>query len=107
MLALTTEPASVVRAGYEAVYARRPLIVSAWSNLRQIFPYAVHVSNDSDSIVSGLELARDRLDELRATTADALREQRQRWDGQLVGMHAALRSEPNGVYARAAAGTSE
>jgi hypothetical protein len=27
---LTTEPTSVMRAGYEAVYARRPLLVSDW-----------------------------------------------------------------------------
>ena len=46
VLTLTTEPTSVMRAAYEAVYARRPLIVSDWPIDRVLFPQALHAANE-------------------------------------------------------------
>ncbi|MDQ2967053.1 MAG: hypothetical protein M3R37_01885, partial [Actinomycetota bacterium] len=59
------------------------------------------------SIAAGLELARDRIAELRAATADALFEQQRRWQEQLESMRSALADEVNDLYAGSAAGASE
>ena len=40
VLTLSTEPTSVMRAAYEAVYVGRPLTLSDWPGLRALFPYA-------------------------------------------------------------------
>lgn len=107
VLALTTEPSSVLRAGYEAVYARRPLIVSDWPNLREVFPYAVYVSNDAASIAAGLEFARDHLEELNAAAHDALTTQEDRWSEQLGSIRAALRGKTTSILANPAAAARE
>ena len=60
IMTLTTEPSSIMRAAYEAVYARRPLIVTDWPLGREVFPYAVHVHNDTESIAEGIRRARTR-----------------------------------------------
>jgi hypothetical protein len=79
VLTLTTEPTSVVRAGYEAVYAQRPLVVTDWPVLRETFPDAVHVANDAPSIARGLRDAISSHAELVAAAPDAATRQRQRW----------------------------
>ena len=38
IMTLTTEPSSIMRAAYEAVYARRPLIVTDWPLGRETVP---------------------------------------------------------------------
>ena len=58
VIGLTTEPTSVMRCAYEAVYARKPLLVSDWALCRELFPFAVPVSNDAQSIATGLKRAR-------------------------------------------------
>lgn len=82
VLTLTTEPASVMRAAYEAVYAARPLVVSDWPVARETFPCAVHVANDAASIAAGLEAVRARYDELVGATGRARALQVARWQGQ-------------------------
>jgi glycosyltransferase involved in cell wall biosynthesis len=90
VLALTTEPSSVVRAGYEAVYAERPLVVSDWPALREVFPHAVHVSNDAPGIAAGLRWAVAEHERLVRLAPEALALQRARWDDQLAALRAVI-----------------
>jgi hypothetical protein len=89
VLALTTEPTSVMRCGYEAVYSRRPLIVSDWPAGRDAFPHAVHAPNDAGHLASAVDLA---LSPARCDTALldlALKEQTYRWNQQLDALRSA------------------
>ena len=91
VVALTTEPTSVMRAAYEAVYARRGLVVSDWPALREVFPFAHHRGNDADAIAEGVRaaLAEDPVAaSQRAQGAVTL--QTARWDDQLDALRAAL-----------------
>jgi GT2 family glycosyltransferase len=90
MVVLTTAQTSVVRGGYEAVYARRPLVVSDTPALRQAFPLAVHVAGDAAAIAAGLADAVARHEVLRATSDAALELQRVRWEEQLSTLRAAI-----------------
>jgi hypothetical protein len=88
VVTLTTEPTSVMRAAYEAVYARRPLVVSDWPVARALFPHAAHTANDADSlahaiwsVVADYERYAGALDEARAVQLDRWEAQR----GALVG----------------------
>jgi glycosyltransferase involved in cell wall biosynthesis len=87
---LTTEPTSVMRAGYEAVYARRPLLVSDWPGLRIVFPHAVHVPNTAQGIADGVRRAVHDLERLRGLAAPAREEQEQRWRAQLADLRAVI-----------------
>lgn len=82
VLTLTTEPGSVMRAAYEAVYAGRPLVVSDWPLARQLFPAAVHVANRASAIAEGLAGVDHRYGELAARADDARRGQLARWEEQ-------------------------
>jgi glycosyltransferase involved in cell wall biosynthesis len=90
LLALTTEPTSVMRAAYEAIYANRPLIVSDWPLLRELFPFAIHVRNETSAIAEGLRRAATERNELRAAAGEARRLQEVRWDAQLGRLQEAL-----------------
>lgn len=83
VMVLTTEPASVVRGGYEAVWAERPLIVSDWPVLRDVFPDAVHVDNHAEAIARGVVAAQERRPALQAAAPAARERQRARWREQL------------------------
>jgi Glycosyl transferase 4-like domain len=89
ILALTTEPTSVMRAAYEAVYARRPLVVSDWPAGREAFPHAIHTENDAPKLAGSVESAlgagRDG-----ALLELAAKEQTHRWNQQLENMRAAI-----------------
>jgi glycosyltransferase involved in cell wall biosynthesis len=95
IMTLTTEPSSVMRAGYEAVYAGRPLIVTDWPVGRAVFPYAVHVTNDEAGIAEGVREVRERFAELEATTGQARALQLERWDRQLDELRMMLRLPPH------------
>lgn len=86
VVVLTTEPTSVMRAAYEAVYARRPLVVSDWPALREVFPYAVHVPNTPEGIARGVRRALDDLPALSAAAEPARQLQVQRWKTQLAAL---------------------
>lgn len=90
VLALTTEPSSVMRAGYEAVYAQRPLVVSGWPASRELFPHAVPVDNDAAGIAAGLRRAAAEHERLLAAAPAALALQRQRWERQLAALRRRL-----------------
>ncbi|WP_250444924.1 glycosyltransferase [Actinotalea sp. C106] len=91
LVSLTTEPTSIMRSAYEAVYARRPLVVSDWPSLREVFPHAHHASNDAASIATEIRAA---LDDVPSVQESALRAQENRWQAQLVDLRAALRLTP-------------
>ena len=91
VIALTTEPTSVMRAAYEAVYARRGLVVSDWPALREVFPRAHHRSNDAAAIADGVRAALAEDPAAAALRADdAATTQNARWDDQLHAMRTAL-----------------
>jgi Glycosyl transferase 4-like domain len=82
VLSLSTEPTSVMRAAYEAVYARRPLVVSDWPIDRELFPFALHAANDQAGLTAAIRsLAADY--GRYAASLEAARElQLERWDAQ-------------------------
>jgi glycosyltransferase involved in cell wall biosynthesis len=82
VMALTTESTSVVRAGYEAVYAGRPLIVSDWPTLRELFPYAVYTGHSAEALATAMGEGVERNAELVARAADARGRQLARWEEQ-------------------------
>lgn len=96
VLALTTEPGSVMRAAYEAVYAGRPLVVSGWPIARELFACAVHVDNDAGSIAKGLAEVLDRHDELAAAAPRARRAQLERWNAQERALRGLIRRALDG-----------
>ena len=83
LLVLTNRHDAVNRSAYEAVYARRPLVVSGTPPMRRLFPFAVHVENDARGIAAGLRTAAARHAELLAAAGDALALQEERWQSQL------------------------
>ncbi len=95
VLALTTEPTSVMRAAYEAVYAGRPLVVSDWPVLEALFPHAVHVGNHADGIAAGLSEALRRHAELVAACPAAAAVQRERWERQLTALSDLVGANPS------------
>ncbi len=95
VLTLTTEPSSVMRAAYEAVYTRRPLIVTDWPVGRTLFPYAVHVPNDPTGIADGVRRARESFSVLAGSTDDARALQLHRWEAQLHELRLMLRLSSN------------
>lgn len=90
VLALTTEPTSVMRVAYEAVWAGRPLIVSDWPALRHAFPYARHVGNDAAAIADGVRASIDDFATMTAAAGEARDVQMQRWEAQAARLSAAV-----------------
>lgn len=84
VLTLSTDVTAAMRAAYEAVYAQRPLVVSDSEERRRLFPYAIHVENDSAAIAEGVRQASERLAELYDFAPEALKLQRARLDEQLA-----------------------
>jgi glycosyltransferase involved in cell wall biosynthesis len=94
VLVLTKRADAVNRAAYEAVYARRPLVVSASAVMRLLFPHAIHVRNDPRAIAAGLRSAVRGYESLVAATPAALAEQEARWLQQLSVLRVRLRLTP-------------
>lgn len=90
VMALTTERTSVVRAGYEAVYSHRPLVVSDWPAAREAFPSAVFSGHDPDALVEALREAFTAHRQAPAVLAAAAAQQTQRWDAQAAALLARL-----------------
>jgi glycosyltransferase involved in cell wall biosynthesis len=99
VVALTTEPTSVMRCAYEAVYARKPLLISDWPLCRELFPFALAVSNDSASIAEGLRRAVSSLPALENHVDEALALQVGRWRSQFAALASALgQSQPSKAH---------
>lgn len=90
VLTLTTEPGSVMRAGCEAVWAGRPLVVSDWPDLAEAFPYAIRVANDPAAIAAGLRRLAGTYDRLVSEAPAAHRVQEARWRAQRAELLARL-----------------
>lgn len=90
LVALTTEPTSIVRAGYEAVYARRPLVISDWPQGRAVFAHAVPTKNEPASLAEALDVATQPGRRARARLDAARAEQLQRWNQQEEQLRDAL-----------------
>jgi glycosyltransferase involved in cell wall biosynthesis len=91
LMTLTTRRESVQRSAHEAVDALRPLVLSRWPHMRELFPHAVLVENNPASIAAGIEEALVRCDELSALAPEARDAQHRRWREQLGQLRAALR----------------
>jgi glycosyltransferase involved in cell wall biosynthesis len=89
VLTLTTEPHSVMRSAYEAVYAHVPVVMTDTAVLRGDFPYALFCENTGASIAAALRQALASQGELRARAPEAAALQRARWDKQLVALREA------------------
>lgn len=94
ILALTTEPTSVMRAAYEAVYAERPLIATDHEQNRKLFEHAILVDNDSAGIASGLRRALEDYETLVRVAGRARETQLERWEHQLSQLRGAISGEP-------------
>jgi colanic acid/amylovoran biosynthesis glycosyltransferase len=86
MLVLTTEKTSVPRAAFEAVEALRPLVLSDWQYLRELFPDAVFVDNAPAGVAAGVSEAVARHAELVAVARNARDAQHARWRDQLQAL---------------------
>jgi glycosyltransferase involved in cell wall biosynthesis len=82
-LVLTTATVSVPRSGFDAVAAGKPLVISDWPSLRDVFPEAIHVENTAPSIADGIaaalaggEVLRERADAARDRVATLWHSQR-------------------------------
>jgi len=100
VLALTTEPTSVMRAAYEAVYAYRPLLVSDWPALRETFPLAVPVRNDGQSIAEAVVDTLNDYDSQVQLLREARRLQEQRWADQLDDLRSIVLSPETALQSR-------
>jgi glycosyltransferase involved in cell wall biosynthesis len=90
VMTLTRRAESVPRSAHEAVDALRPLVLSDWPHVSELFPYAVLVDNDGRSIAAGIEEAFRRRDELSSLACEARAVQHRRWRDQLGQLRAAL-----------------
>ena len=92
VLTLTTEPLSVMRAAYEAVYAGRPLIVSDWPINRELFADAVHVDHRPEILAAGVQRIVDDYEDALARTGPARERQLARWEAQRAALFEAAAS---------------
>jgi glycosyltransferase involved in cell wall biosynthesis len=90
IMSLTNRPESVARSAHEGVDALRPMVISGGEHMRDLFPYAVFVENDADSVAAGVTEALQRCPELSEKALEARAVQHRRWQGQLGDIHAAL-----------------
>lgn len=90
VMTLTRRPESVQRSAHEAVDALRPLVLTNWPHIGELFPHAVLVENDATSIRHGIEDAFARCSELSSLAPDARSLQHARWQRQLGELQAAL-----------------
>jgi glycosyltransferase involved in cell wall biosynthesis len=95
VLTLTERRQSVPRSAYEAVYAERPLVTTDWPHMAELFPHAMRVTNNANSIAQGLRRALASNGELQEAARAALELQLARWDGQVEQLRRAI-GAPNG-----------
>jgi glycosyltransferase involved in cell wall biosynthesis len=93
VMTLTRRPESVQRSAHEAVDALRPLVLTDWPHMGELFPHAVLVDNDAASIRGGIEQAFERCSELSSLASEARTVQHDRWRRQLGELQQALALE--------------
>lgn len=82
VVVLTTEPTSVVKAGYEVVYAERPLLLSDWPAGRETFPAAAFAENTGPALAHAIRTALSDLDAMVEGAPAARALQEHRWAAQ-------------------------
>lgn len=92
VVTLTTEPLSVMRAAYEAVYAGRPLVVSDWPVNRQLFPDAMHVGHPPKDLIDGIHSVCADYEVAMSKTGSARVRQVDRWEEQRLAVVDAIAS---------------
>ncbi len=98
LLALTTEPTSVMRAAYEGAFARRPMVLTDWPALTELFPESVFVPNTTQGIKSGLQDAVKGYTEMRSSTPIVANKALRRWVSQCASLRLALGlTKPDGL----------
>lgn len=90
VMSLTNRPESVARSAHEGVDALRPMVISGGPHMRDLFPHAVFVENQPESIAAGVTEALRRCRELSEQAIEARSVQHRRWREQLADIHAAL-----------------
>jgi hypothetical protein len=90
VLSLTRRPEAVSRATYEGVYALRPVVTSQSELTDRLFPHAIRVANDKDSIAAGVKEAIVRHHELVGVSQTARKLQQDRVASQLDDLRAVL-----------------
>lgn len=90
IMSLTNRVESVARSAHEGVDALRPMVISGGPHMRDLFPHAVFVENEPESIAAGVAEALGRCDELSRQAPDARAIQHRRWDEQLAEIQDAL-----------------
>ncbi|HXZ61291.1 MAG TPA: WecB/TagA/CpsF family glycosyltransferase [Acidimicrobiales bacterium] len=93
VLALTTEPTSAMRAGFEAIWAEKVLVVSDWPLSKELFPSAVPVANTAEAIAAGLREAVADHAALTGRSRDARGEQLAKWEEQVSELQSLLRRD--------------
>ena len=83
---------AVPRSAHDAVYARRPLVLTDSEVLRDLFPFGVPVRNDAADIASGIQQAIRRHGELVASADAAFDLQTMRWQAQVAHLRELLMS---------------
>lgn len=106
VLTPTTDDASVTRGAYEAVYARRPLIVSDTPVLRHYFPHAVATANDAAAYATAIRDALARHADLRSSAEVARADQLRRWEEQRAALARILAADGSPLTAPAEAARS-
>lgn len=102
LVTLTTEPTSVMRSSYEAVYARRGLVLSDWPVLREVFPLGRAAHNTAADLARAVREELDQAPSERMDRAERAREiQLERWRDQVASMHQALAAKGAGLPGRA------
>jgi hypothetical protein len=94
VVTLTTEPTSVMRSGCEAVWAKRPLLVSDSPATREAFPSALHVANTPEALAAAVEQVRDNAAEWTAGVHDAWVRQDAAWRDQAAALTDLLQPKP-------------
>lgn len=90
VLSLTTDPSSVMRSAYEAVYAERPLVVSDWEALHDYFPHAEHAADDGRLLAEAITRALNQPTAKRKLAREC---QLQRWTDQKQELASILSGE--------------
>jgi glycosyltransferase involved in cell wall biosynthesis len=90
IMSLTNRPESVARSAHEGVDALRPMVISGGPHMRDLFPYAVFVENEAESVAAGVTEALGRCQELSEKAIEARSVQHRRWREQLADIHAVL-----------------
>jgi hypothetical protein len=97
VLTLSQRRESVPRSAYEAIYARRPLVSTAWPHMRELFPHAVLVENRSEAIAGGIRRALDSLNGFSSEVERAHELQQDRWRDQVEHLRAAVGFQVDGA----------